>query len=115
MNKADAQSTPVVSGSQVFAAGLASTTAAFVTSKFGVAGTILGAALTTMIITGGAAILNAYLQSVTGTCARFRTSFGHGGSGGSGGKPHATRSLLLRRCRGAPTCEITSWAARGLL
>ena len=66
MNKADGQSTPVVSGSQVFAAGLASTTAAFVTSKFGVAGTILGAALTTMIITGGAAILNAYLESVTG-------------------------------------------------
>jgi hypothetical protein len=56
----------VVSGSQVFAAGLASTTAAFVTSKFGVAGTILGAALTTMIITGGAAILNAYLKSLTG-------------------------------------------------
>jgi hypothetical protein len=56
-----------MSGSQVFAAGLASTTAAFVTSKFGVAGTILGAALTTMIITGGAAILHAYLQSVTGS------------------------------------------------
>ena len=56
-----------MSGSQVFAAGLASTTAAFVTSKFGVAGTILGAALTTMIITGGAAILNAYLQSVKGS------------------------------------------------
>src|SRR5215203_2989255 len=56
-----------MSGSQVFAAGLASTTAAFVTSKFGVAGTILGAALTTMIITGGAAILNSYLQSVKGS------------------------------------------------
>jgi hypothetical protein len=67
VNKADGQSTPVVSGSQVFAAGLASTTAAFVTSKFGVAGTILGAALTTMIITGGAAILNSYLQSVQGS------------------------------------------------
>jgi hypothetical protein len=67
VNKADGQSTPVVSGSQVFAAGLASTTAAFVTSKFGVAGTILGAALTTMIITGGAAIHNAYLQSVKGS------------------------------------------------
>ena len=69
MSKADGQGgqgTPVVSGSQVFAAGLASTTAAFVTSKFGVAGTILGAALTTMIITGGAAILNAYLKSLTG-------------------------------------------------
>jgi hypothetical protein len=67
VSKADGQSTPVVSGSQVFAAGLASTMAAFVTSKFGVAGTILGAALTTMIITGGAAILNAYLQSVAGS------------------------------------------------
>jgi hypothetical protein len=66
VNKADGQGTPVVSGRQVFAAGLASTTAAFVTSKFGVAGTILGAALTTMIITGGAAFLNAYLESVTG-------------------------------------------------
>ena len=66
MSKSDGQGTPVVSGSQVFAAGLASTTAAFVTSKFGVAGTLLGAALTTMIITGGAAILNAYLESVTG-------------------------------------------------
>ena len=57
---------PVINPSQVFAAGLASTTAAVVTSKFGVAGTILGAALTTMIITGGAAILNAYLKSLTG-------------------------------------------------
>ncbi|HSL01351.1 MAG TPA: hypothetical protein VK869_13535 [Rubrobacteraceae bacterium] len=55
-----------MSGSQVLAAGMASTGAAFVTSKFGVAGTILGAALTTMIITGGAAILKAYLEGVTG-------------------------------------------------
>jgi hypothetical protein len=67
VSKAAGQGTPVVvSGSQVFAAGLASTAAAFVTSKFGVAGTILGAALTTMIITGGAALLKAYLESVTG-------------------------------------------------
>lgn len=58
--------TPLVSGSQVFAAGLASTGAAFVTSTFGVAGTILGAALTAMIITGGAAILKVYFESVTG-------------------------------------------------
>jgi hypothetical protein len=66
VNKAAGQGTPVVSGSQVFAAGLASTGAAIVTSMFGVAGTILGAALTTMIITGGAMILKAYLESVTG-------------------------------------------------
>lgn len=58
---------PVVSGSQVLAAGLASAAAAVVTSRFGVAGTLLGAALTAMIITGGSAILKSYLESVTGT------------------------------------------------
>ncbi|HLL99084.1 MAG TPA: hypothetical protein VK276_08385 [Rubrobacteraceae bacterium] len=62
----EARQAPMVNGSQVVAAGLASTMAALVTSRFGVAGTILGAALTTMIITGGAAILKAYLESVTG-------------------------------------------------
>jgi hypothetical protein len=60
------QQAPVVSGSQVLAAGFAATTAAFVTSRFGVAGTLVGAALTAMIITGGSAILRAYLESVTG-------------------------------------------------
>ena len=49
---------------QVLSAGLASTVAAFVTSRFGVAGTLLGAALTAMIITGGSAILGFYLESV---------------------------------------------------
>jgi len=44
-------------------AGLAATGAAFVTSRFGVAGTLLGAALTAMIITGGSAILRAYIGS----------------------------------------------------
>jgi hypothetical protein len=44
------------------AAGLAATGAAFVTSRFGVAGTLLGAALTAMIITGGSAILKAYIE-----------------------------------------------------
>lgn len=63
----EAAKQPVVSGSQVLAAGLASATAAIVTSRFGVAGTLLGAALTAMIITGGSAILKSYLESVTGT------------------------------------------------
>jgi hypothetical protein len=57
---------PVVSGHQVLSAGFAAAMAAFVTSRFGVAGTLLGAALTAMIITGGSAILKAYLESVTG-------------------------------------------------
>ncbi len=51
---------------QVMAAGLASTVAAFVTSRFGVAGTLLGAALTAMIITGGSAILKAYIENAAG-------------------------------------------------
>ena len=48
-------------------AGFASAAAAIITSKFGVAGTLIGAALTTMIITGGSAILKAYLESMGGT------------------------------------------------
>jgi hypothetical protein len=38
--------------------------AAFFTSTFGVAGTMLGAALTAMIITGGSAILHSYLENL---------------------------------------------------
>jgi hypothetical protein len=57
---------PIVSGSQVMAAGVAAAGAAIVTSRFGVAGTLLGSALTAMIITGGSALLKAYLESVTG-------------------------------------------------
>ncbi len=58
------------------AAGLASTLAAFVTSKFGVAGTLIGAALTSMIITGASAILKAYLENVTGVMRKVRTRKG---------------------------------------
>jgi hypothetical protein len=54
-------------------AGLAATGASFVTSRFGVAGTLLGAALTAMIITGGSAILRAYLESVAGRVRQMPT------------------------------------------
>ena len=47
-------------------AGLAATGASLVTSKFGVAGTLLGAALTAMLVTGGSAILRAYLETLSG-------------------------------------------------
>ena len=40
------------------------------TSSFGVAGTLLGAALTAMIITGGSAILRAYLETLSGRVRR---------------------------------------------
>lgn len=47
-------------------AGLASTVAAAITSKFGVAGTILGAGVTAMLVTGGAAVLKSYMESAAG-------------------------------------------------
>ncbi|MGH3147620.1 MAG: hypothetical protein ACRDTR_17645 [Rubrobacter sp.] len=56
---------PVLNTYQVMSAGLAATGAAFVTSRFGVAGTLLGAALTAMIITGGSTILRAYIESAS--------------------------------------------------
>lgn len=62
-----ARHAPVVSGNQVLAAGFAAATASFVTSRFGVTGTLLGAAVTAMIITGGSAILRAYLENVAGS------------------------------------------------
>jgi hypothetical protein len=61
-----ARQAPVVTTSQILAAGFAAAVAAVVTSRFGVAGTLIGSALTAMIITGGSAILKAYLESVTG-------------------------------------------------
>jgi hypothetical protein len=57
---------PVISTPQIMSAGLAATGASFVTSRFGVAGTLLGAALTAMLVTGGSAILRAYLETLTG-------------------------------------------------
>ena len=54
-------------------AGLAATGASFVTSRFGVAGTLLGAALTAMIITGGSAILRAYLETLSGRMRQVPT------------------------------------------
>ena len=67
MSKAGAQGEPVVQPTTVAAAGLASTTAAAVTSSVGVAGTILGAALTTMIITVGSALIKVGMERTTGT------------------------------------------------
>jgi hypothetical protein len=61
---------PTVDSHQIMSAGLAATGAAFVTSRFGVAGTLLGAAITAMIITGGSAILKAYIES---TASRVRS------------------------------------------
>lgn len=68
MSKAGGQGeAPVVQPTTVAAAGLASTSAAVVTSSVGVAGTILGAAITTMIITGGSAMIRVGMERTTGT------------------------------------------------
>jgi len=68
-------------------AGLAATGASFVTSRFGVAGTLLGAALTAMIITGGSAILRAYLETLSGRVrqvpTKLRSRREQKGAGGS--------------------------------
>lgn len=80
---------PIISPNQVMAAGLAATAASFVTSRFGVAGTLLGAALTAMIITGGSAILKSYMESVSGRVrgmpTKLRSNRGQQRAGGYGG------------------------------
>jgi hypothetical protein len=53
---------PAVKLTAVAAAGLAASVAAFFTSRFGITGTILGTALTAMIITVGSAVLGVYLE-----------------------------------------------------
>lgn len=55
-----------MSVSQVLAAGTASVCAALVTSRLGATGTLIGAAMTTMLVTGGSAILRSYLESISG-------------------------------------------------
>ncbi len=98
-----------MSGSAVLSAGLASAVAALVTSRFGVAGTLLGAALTTMIITGGSAVLKSYLEGVTGRVRKVPGKFR--GRGGRMRSPQAApqtlparpdlRNNLVGRLRGA--------------
>jgi hypothetical protein len=111
------------------AAGLAATGASFVTSRFGVAGTLLGAALTAMIITGGSAILRSYLESVSGRVRGMPTKLrSHrkqqkaGGFGGTmPGRPDL-RDNFVGRMRAAldwfrhlPTLGRRSILIKGLL
>jgi hypothetical protein len=110
-------------------AGLAATGASFVTSRFGVAGTLLGAALTAMIITGGSAILRSYLESVSGRVRGMPTKLrSHreqqkaGGFGGTmPGRPDL-RDNFVGRMRAAldwfrrlPTLSRRSILIKGLL
>src|SRR5215207_4496159 len=110
-------------------AGLAATGASFVTSRFGVAGTLLGAALTAMIITGGSAILRSYLETATGRVrgmpTKLRTLRGQQKAGGYGdtmpGRPDL-KDNFVGRMRAAldwfghlPAMSRRSILMRGLL
>ena len=122
---------PIVSPHQIMAAGFAATGASFVASRFGVAGTLLGAALTAMIITGGSAILRAYLETVSGRVRQVPTKLRSrreqrnvGGSGGEGtmpGRPDL-RDNFMGRMRAAldwfshlPTLRRRAILTRGLI
>jgi hypothetical protein len=111
------------------AAGLAATAASFVTSRFGVAGTLLGAALTAMIITGGSAIFRSYLETVSGRVRGMPTKLRSqreqqkaGGFGGTmPGRPDL-RDNFVGRMRAAldwfshlPTLSRRSILIKGLL
>jgi hypothetical protein len=110
-------------------AGLAATAASFVTSRFGVGGTLLGAALTAMIITGGSAILRSYLASVSGRVRGMPTKLrsqgeqqkGGGFGGTMPGRPDL-RDNFVGRMRAAldwfshlPTVSRRSILIKGLL
>jgi hypothetical protein len=119
----------MVNPNQVMAAGLAATAASFVTSRFGVAGTLLGAALTAMIITGGSAILKSYMESVSGRVrgmpTKIRSNRGQRRGGGFGGTMPGRPDLrdnLVGRMRAAldwfshlPTLSRRSILIKGLL
>jgi hypothetical protein len=113
------------------AAGLAATGASFVTSRFGVAGTLLGAAVTAMIITGGSTILRAYLETVSGRVRQVPTKLrsyrgqenveGYGGGGTMPGRPDL-RDNFMGRMRAAldwfshlPTLRRRAILTRGLI
>jgi hypothetical protein len=113
------------------AAGFAATAASFVTSRFGVAGTLLGAGLTAMIITGGSAILRAYLEAASGRVRQMpgklrsnRDKQNFGGPGGEStmsGRPDL-KDNFMGRMRAAldwfshlPTLRRRAILTRGLI
>jgi hypothetical protein len=79
---------PAVKLTAVMAAGLAASVAAIFTSRFGITGTILGTALTAMIITVGSAVLGVYLERAA---AKARSSV----PGVVRVRPPQRRSVLL--------------------
>ena len=56
---------PTLTPATIVATGLAAATAAIITSSFGVAGTLIGAVLTPVIITAASAIYKVYIESAS--------------------------------------------------
>jgi hypothetical protein len=115
----------VVTTPQIMSAGLAATGASLVTSKFGVAGTLLGAALTAMLVTGGSAILRSYLETLSGHVKgmpkKMRSRRGQQGGATMPGRPDL-RDNFVGRMRAAlgwfsnlPTLRRRSILVKGLV
>ena len=65
------QTPPLFDLPKVTAIGIASPTAGFLTSGFGVAGTLVGMALTAVIVTAGADVLKVYLARAPGAVTKL--------------------------------------------
>ena len=115
----------VINTPQIMSAGIAATGASLVTSKFGVAGTLLGAAITAMLVTGGSAILRAYLETLSGHVRgmpkKLRSRSEQRGGATMPGRPHL-RDNFVGRMRAAlgwfsnlPTLRRRSILMKGLL
>lgn len=78
---------------EVVATGLAAAAGAFLTSRFGIAGTVLGTAVTVMVITAASSVIQAYLEGAAGRLLSLPASRRR--SILLGGLASATLSLLV--------------------
>ena len=74
----DQQRQRILDPAKVAAGGVAAPLGAVLTSRFGVAGTMLGLALSAVVVTTVSDILKAYLQRAPGTVKNIPVSFGTG-------------------------------------
>ena len=74
----DQQRQHIVDPAKIAAGGAAAPLGALLTSRFGVAGTMLGLALSAVVVTTISDILKAYLQRAPGTVKNIPVSFGTG-------------------------------------
>jgi hypothetical protein len=74
----DQQRQRILDPAKIAAGGVAAPLGALLTSRFGVAGTMLGLALSAVVVTTVSDILKAYLQRAPGTVKNIPVSFGTG-------------------------------------